>query len=512
MKKLYTLLAAMFVAIAANAAWTVYFDAAADSRSSGWTAVNAYIYGGGTGEGFGGWSGKAMTKNSQGLWEITYTGTGEPEAIIFNRTAGSGQTQTGNLVFQAGATYNFEGIVGGQTYEHTVYFNNVNNWSNVYVYAWGAYNDGNVPDYPGLLLSKDAQTGLYKWTLTTQNPNPPTGGAPFDGFLFNNNNDSEKTPDIFTYVEGATYYPNGTTTPGETNKSAWWFNLTGIFAGWDGQANGVQISGDNPIVKWEGISVYADADDGNPAGAFQIKVYNGDGDVYYGTADPIQLDTWTALSTANGTMTIAGDAAGKTYDIEFNTDTYEIYVSSAGGITPPDNLYVLGEVNGGDWNPTKGVAMTNEGDGIFTVKDLEIGTEVNDYGYFSFATQLATADDVANDGNDGWNSLGTRYGSVENNMDVTGETGVEVEETLIVSDMNAFKAASGTYTITVTFEDMLMVIERTGDLDGVDNVNVSNQDAPVVYYNLQGVRVANPTAGQLVIKQQGTTVTKVLVK
>lgn len=47
---------------------------------------------------------------------------------------------------------------------------------------------------------------------------------------------------------------------------------------------------------------------------------------------------------------------------------------------------------------------------------------------------------------------------------------------------------------------------------GVESVSVDNSDAPVEYYNLQGVRVENPAAGNVYIRRQGTAVTKILVK
>ncbi len=46
---------------------------------------------------------------------------------------------------------------------------------------------------------------------------------------------------------------------------------------------------------------------------------------------------------------------------------------------------------------------------------------------------------------------------------------------------------------------------------GVEDVTVSDENAPVEYFNLQGVRVENPEAG-LYIRRQGNTATKVLVK
>ncbi len=53
----------------------------------------------------------------------------------------------------------------------------------------------------------------------------------------------------------------------------------------------------------------------------------------------------------------------------------------------------------------------------------------------------------------------------------------------------------------------------TGAEGGIENVTATTDvNAPVEYFNLQGVRVANPEAGQLVIKRQGSTVTKIVVR
>ncbi|MDE6628650.1 MAG: hypothetical protein K2K36_04700, partial [Muribaculaceae bacterium] len=49
--------------------------------------------------------------------------------------------------------------------------------------------------------------------------------------------------------------------------------------------------------------------------------------------------------------------------------------------------------------------------------------------------------------------------------------------------------------------------------DGVESVSVdSADDAPAEYYSLQGVRMMNPEAGQLVIKRQGSEVRKVVIR
>lgn len=63
-------------------------------------------------------------------------------------------------------------------------------------------------------------------------------------------------------------------------------------------------------------------------------------------------------------------------------------------------------------------------------------------------------------------------------------------------------------TVSVPFQITTNEIEASG----VENVTVSNSNAPVEYFNLQGVRVANPAAGELVIKRQGATVSKMVVR
>ncbi len=47
--------------------------------------------------------------------------------------------------------------------------------------------------------------------------------------------------------------------------------------------------------------------------------------------------------------------------------------------------------------------------------------------------------------------------------------------------------------------------------NAIDNITVEGVDAPVEYYNLQGIRVANPENG-LYIRRQGKNATKILVK
>jgi hypothetical protein len=53
----------------------------------------------------------------------------------------------------------------------------------------------------------------------------------------------------------------------------------------------------------------------------------------------------------------------------------------------------------------------------------------------------------------------------------------------------------------------------TTNTAGVNDLVVDiDENAPVEYYNLNGVRIANPTDPGLYIRRQGATATKVVIK
>lgn len=54
-------------------------------------------------------------------------------------------------------------------------------------------------------------------------------------------------------------------------------------------------------------------------------------------------------------------------------------------------------------------------------------------------------------------------------------------------------------------------VKKVGGTSGIEDIDAAANNAPVEYYNLQGVRVANPANG-LYIRRQGSTATKVLIR
>lgn len=113
----------------------------------------------------------------------------------------------------------------------------------------------------------------------------------------------------------------------------------------------------------------------------------------------------------------------------------------------PENLYLIGMVNGLEWNPTQGELMTNEGDGVFTTQILD--ATVGDT--FGFSSVLAEN----NDGG-GWDYVNAnRYGAVADNTPaVIGEANDLYKNTFA---FNLPKA--GSYNVTVNLVDMTMMLE-----------------------------------------------------
>lgn len=80
-----------------------------------------------------------------------------------------------------------------------------------------------------------------------------------------------------------------------------------------------------------------------------------------------------------------------------------------------------------------------------------------------------------------------------------------------------FDTTSGLVTypdlaIPLTFPDICSI---EGTLAGIENVKADAEfdvNAPVEYFNLQGIRVANPEAGQILIKRQGSKASKVVIR
>lgn len=110
-------------------------------------------------------------------------------------------------------------------------------------------------------------------------------------------------------------------------------------------------------------------------------------------------------------------------------------------------------------------------------------------------------------------NLGTRY-KVSSEPDTDGNYKLSPVIGGINDDIEPTSFPVGNYKFTITSDangNKTLSKGAATIQTGVENVADDNADAPVEYYTLQGIRVANPSAG-IYLRRQGTAVTKVLVK
>lgn len=182
--------------------------------------------------------------------------------------------------------------------------------------------------------------------------------------------------------------------------------------------------------------------------------------------------------------------ANREYDITLNTATMELSIEWNSEEEPvvryPEHLYIIGNLC--EWNPSAGVELANEGEGLYTASQIEMPGETS---YFSFCTQLGQ------DASD-WN-VGQRYGASEDGADV-------MENNTIVAGSNAFTVAGGTYNVTVNLADKTVTLTACST-DGISTV--ASEEGNAVYFNLQGTRVANPENG-IFVKVSGGKAVKIV--
>ncbi len=202
MKKIFTLFAALTCAMSFFAATeTVYFV-----NADNWTGtINAYAW---TSSSNAPWPGTAATKEAEqlaGCDVYSYTAeTGTYANVIFN----NGSKQTADLQWTAGKYFVRDGwytkeealVKLGQPVEYeSVYFVNVDGWSNVKIYTWSP----SLGDWPGIDMKKETETigGKEVWSHTE------IKGSSFGGVIFNNGSGTQ-TGDL-QWTAGKYYVKDG---------------------------------------------------------------------------------------------------------------------------------------------------------------------------------------------------------------------------------------------------------------------------------------------------------------
>ena len=216
----------------------------------------------------------------------------------------------------------------------------------------------------------------------------------------------------------------------------------------------------------------------------------------------VQAGSWITTQRGSGAYMFTG--TNQEYEITFDANQNKFKID---GYVAPINpytgkLFILGQVNGNNWNPTTGVEMEPVDElleNIFELEDVTVTDSGDGYGYFSFTTKLGeNADD--------WSFLPYRRGAV-------------ADGTLVENDMktamgdwgtaNAFKVLPGTYDFSVSIKEgesaYVKVVKKADPTPTVDDVYILGEvngngwaaDKGVKMTLNEGVYTANiTTAGE----------------
>ncbi|MCC8038105.1 MAG: starch-binding protein [Bacteroidales bacterium] len=372
------------------------------------------------------------------------------------------------------------------TDSYYVYLKNTSNWSTPTVWAWNdSENCTAKGSWAGDTMTYDSSTSLWKWTA-------PDGKVP-TYIIFSNNGESQT--DDLSYVNKATYDCSGNIVSSETpvdpvdptelviyfdNSDSWTSSTPKVWA-WNDSGNCVSGS-------WPGAEMTL----------LSGKVYKFT--AFTGTP------TGIIITKGNGDETKAGGG-----DLTFtNGATYYSDGSSAmvthGGGDPsgdyPSMLYLIGNVN--SWGTNTSIAATTAENGIFTWKavNMPAASASDASSYFTFVTsQGADWDNYVNQTD--------RYGAASKDEPLTGSATIVLFPAGVnASSAYSWKVTPDQYDVTADLQNMKVTIVKS--VSGVLSISSNDSNDNVEYFTLLGVRVSNPQAGQILIRRQGSKVSKIV--
>ena len=266
--------------------------------------------------------------------------------------------------------------------------------------------------------------------------------------------------------------------------------IFGSFNGWD-PANSIEMWQENGVYIMEDIEFGAGGNFG--LATIQSSDWDAVNANRYGfEEDNAKAVEGQAMKIVKGAGAIQVPAAG-IYNIYVNLSAMTVTLKKSGEvvINVPNQLYAVGNLSAGSWDPATAVELTKEGN-IFYGEVTFTGAG-DGYSYFAVSG-----------GKGDWTSVNAaRFAPV------AGEVAFNLDEKVEFDRGEAaFKVvAEGTYFINVDFDSMTVWV--SSEAAGVEAIEV--ETATPVYYNLQGVEVANPQNGLFIVKQ-GNKVSKQIIK
>lgn len=183
-------------------------------------------------------------------------------------------------------------------------------------------------------------------------------------------------------------------------------------------------------------------------------------------------------------------------DIKAQGNGYCVWSKQGGSSEPGDNapeqLYLMGHISQGAWATNAGVKMTKDGS-TFTAHNVNIvKADDSNYGFFSFVTALGTTGSASE-----WDAVinaSDRYGATSKDEPISPNKPSKMKVFYGGADASSaysWAALPGSYSVKADFAAMTVTLSTPSGIDAPE-ASSENDD---VYYNLQGVRVDNPTGG-----------------
>ena len=195
-------------------------------------------------------------------------------------------------------------------------------------------------------------------------------------------------------------------------------------------------------------------------------------------------------------------------NVYFDHKNLKIKVELANGgddpvVETPEALYIIGDVNG--WDTATGIAMTKNGD-KFTAEGVRfVVSGENTVSFFNLSDKLAADWDALN-------AIANRYGAAAEGEELIANMSSEFvvyKNNVDASGCLSWAVTPGNYDVEVDFATGYITLTQSSA--GVDAIEIDSNNGAVEYFNLQGVRVAEPTAG-LYIVRRGDKVAKEIVR
>lgn len=245
---------------------------------------------------------------------------------------------------------------------------------------------------------------------------------------------------------------------------------------------------------------------------------------YWGAAEPtypgvamekVTGNVWKYVCPAGttGCLFNAGDGdATKTAD--FVAIDRHIYTQGgdqgeySDGPHPAADLYIIGYVDGHDFTNTDfGLTQSSATDNVYRWDAVTIGDAGAGLGYFNIASVLGHTGTPSDW--DNYINTGIRYGATAKDAPLVVSTPADVRAYIPEVDCSACESWAvepGKYAVTLDLNQMKISLTATSGISCIEAAD----SAPAVYYNLQGVRVDNPSGG-LFIEVRGNQARKVIL-